>query len=396
MDNAEAKEILELIELINEEERKCCLETLQLLDTFEKKYNELLPKMPYNINVIDELHINENGHSRILTKLLQFKNQDGKYEILESLLKYIVNVAHCENFGKIHITKPVITQEKCRIDLWIRDSGYAIIFENKACDATDQEAQIHRYIERTIQENYAEDQIFVIYLPSYEKEPEDQSWGDYKDKFMGRYANVTFRNGILDWLKNYVQPNVRQKDKLLSSAIVQYIDYLEGIFSLRTINNSINMNLQEFISEQLLKNAKSPKEKIMILQNKLDDISKLNGQIVSMIDMYATNEWLTDIRGRYTADLVSQSEINKKNGDLTIALGIENQKPFWGVICAAKYTDELRNSIEEKIVSNINVDKSKIVKNSPNYLLWSWTSFENGEDRFKKLIDLLSGYKIEQ
>ena len=125
------QEILNLIDVINSETEKCCSEILRLTDKFAQKYRELLPKMPYNINVIDELHINENGHSRILTKLLQFKNQDGKYEILESLLKYIVNVAHCENFGKIHITKPIITQEKCRIDLWIRDKGYALIFENK-------------------------------------------------------------------------------------------------------------------------------------------------------------------------------------------------------------------------------------------------------------------------
>ena len=396
MENVEAKEIkeiLELIELINEEEQRCCLETLQLLETFEKKYNELLPKMPYNINVIDELHINENGHSRILTKLLQFKNQDGKYEILESLLKYIVNVAHCENFGKIHITKPIITQEKCRIDLWIRDSGYAIIFENKACDATDQEAQIHRYIERTIQENYTEEQIYVIYLPSYEKEPTDQSWGSYKEQFKDRYANISFRNGILYWLKNDVQPNVRQKDSLLLSAITQYIDYLEGIFSLRTINNKINMDLQGLISEQILKDAKTPKEKIMILKNKLDDISNLQNQINQMKDKYAT-EWLVDISKKYQANMSKDGNndcVEKEIGTYTIILCARKQgKPWWGIQKTSDITESQKKTIIDKINNLPNIDSRNLDTNNPYYLVWSDTSFENGERRFSELIEILS------
>ena len=46
-------------------------------------------KYPYRLNVIDELHINENGHSRILSKLLQYRSESGQYIYLESLLSYI-------------------------------------------------------------------------------------------------------------------------------------------------------------------------------------------------------------------------------------------------------------------------------------------------------------------
>ena len=53
----------------------------------EKK--KLLSQLPYHINVIDELHINENAHSRILAKILQFRDTSGKYEILESLIDFI-------------------------------------------------------------------------------------------------------------------------------------------------------------------------------------------------------------------------------------------------------------------------------------------------------------------
>ena len=101
--------------------------------------------VPYHLNLIDELHINENGHSRILYKLLEYLDPAGDYIFLKSLLKYIAK--NCEAFEKICVTNPEITQELCRIDLWVRDKDYAIIFENKVYNATDQEAQIARYIE---------------------------------------------------------------------------------------------------------------------------------------------------------------------------------------------------------------------------------------------------------
>ena len=386
MDNAEAKEILELIELINEEEQKCCLETLQLLETFEKKYNELLPKMPYNINVIDELHINENGHSRILTKLLQFKNQDGKYEILESLLKYIVNEVHCENFGKIHITKPIITQEKCRIDLWVRDKGYALIFENKVYNANDQEAQIHRYINVTKQERYDIENIYVIYLPKYEKEPEDQSWGEFKEAFKDRYVNLSFRDGILPWLKEWVLPNVKPQDQLLLSAITQYVDYLEGIFSLRTINNKINMALQELISEKIFNGNKTIEEKIKILESKKEDVNELMNQINLMIDGFVP-EWLKGISENNQAELlIKEHRIKKYIGNITIVLGITDHKPWWGVL-GTDISETQKNDIIKKIENNIDFGSFNY---NQGYYIWSYTSYKNGENRFKRLIDLLS------
>lgn len=384
------QEILNLIDVINSETEKCCSEILRLTDKFAQKYRELLPQMPYNINVIDELHINENGHSRILTKLLQFKNQDGKYEILESLLKYIVNVAHCENFGKIHITKPIITQEKCRIDLWIRDKGYALIFENKVYNANDQEAQIHRYINITKQERYDIDNIYVIYLPKYEKEPEDQSWGEFKEAFKDRYVNLSFRDGILPWLKEWVLPNVKPQDQLLLSAITQYVDYLEGIFSLRTINNKINMALQELISEKIFNGNKTIEEKLKILESKKEDVNELVNQINLMIDGFVP-EWLKGISENNQAELlIKEHRIKKYIGNITIVLGITDHKPWWGVL-GTDISETQKNDIIKKIENNIDFGSFNY---NQGYYIWSYTSYKNGENRFKRLIDLLSEQKM--
>lgn len=382
-------EILEMIELIKEEEKKCCTETLQLIDAFRKKYNEVLPKMPYNINIIDELHINENGHSRILTKLLQFKNQDGKYEILESLLKYIVEEIHCENFRKIKIFNPEITQEKERIDLWIRDKGYALIFENKIYNASDQEAQIHRYIEKTIKvkQQYEKENIYVIYLPKYPKEPADQSWGIFKEDFKDRYANVSFRNGILPWLKNYVLPNVEPQDNLLLSAVTQYIDYLEGIFGLRTINNKINMALQEQISEKIFDGNETSEEKLKILESKKKDVNELMNQMNLMIDRFVP-EWLKGISERTQAELlVKEIRIKKYIGNITIVLGITDHRPWWGVL-GTDISEKQKDDVIKKIENNIYF--GNLNYNNQGYYIWSYTSYENGESRFNELIKVLS------
>ena len=57
-------------ELIDEDKSN-----MQKLFLFLNEFNEIFTKeeekLPYHINLIDELHANENAHSRILGKLLQ-------------------------------------------------------------------------------------------------------------------------------------------------------------------------------------------------------------------------------------------------------------------------------------------------------------------------------------
>ena len=71
---------------IHEEISSSIIEEYKKLLIFADSFKEALTKekrqLPYHINVIDELHINENAHSRILLKLLQFRNTKGEYEIL--------------------------------------------------------------------------------------------------------------------------------------------------------------------------------------------------------------------------------------------------------------------------------------------------------------------------
>jgi hypothetical protein len=198
---------------------------------------------PYRLNVIEELHINENGHSRILCRLLQYRSQNGTYDFLNSLLSYI-NITEKKNFP-LKVVNPIITQEEERIDLWIRDreGGFAIILENKVCGAGDQSKQLYRYIQKTKKHGFKDEQIYVIYLPPNDYgEPSDDSWNGLKKQYEDRYARLSFQQNILLWLENDILPNIKYKDNLLLTAVIQYIDYLKIYFNLNMDKNMQDTN----------------------------------------------------------------------------------------------------------------------------------------------------------
>ena len=72
----------------------------ELVRSLTDFFNKLNQNQPYNINIIDELHANENAHSRIMGKLLAYCNSTGEYSILKSILNYIVNVKEKNKFKR--------------------------------------------------------------------------------------------------------------------------------------------------------------------------------------------------------------------------------------------------------------------------------------------------------
>ena len=249
-------------------------------ESIKKAFDDEKRKLPYNINVIDELHVkaNENAHSRILCKLLQYRDSDRRYRILES---FIQNVAQSvPSFASIVVQNPVITQEEERIDLWVRDNNYAIILENKVRGAADQGIQLERYIKKTLKQNYkySENNVFVIYLPPTEaKDPDEQSWGKYAQNSDIRklnYAKISFNDYVLPWLKEEVLPNCTLKEELLSSALKQYIDYLEGFFNLRiSQKDTYRVESNKLYS---IFNVNNEKDLFSCVSKTLNEISEIN------------------------------------------------------------------------------------------------------------------------
>lgn len=63
------------------------------------------------------------------------------------------------------------------------------------------------------------------------------------------YAKVSFKDVILPWLKTEVLPFCTLRESILSSAIKQYVDYLEGIFGLRTSQQNLYKMKPEWLQE---------------------------------------------------------------------------------------------------------------------------------------------------
>lgn len=279
---------------------------LSLAEKYVAKKHEVINKYPYHVNPIEELHAKETANSRILCAMLRYQH-NGEYKILKSFARKFIT----EFNSKLDIgTNPIIEAEQYRIDLSVREPGkYALIFENKIHDAVLQKNQLARYIRKLqAEEGFRLDQIYIVFLPSSKDyEPNDCSWYDWeeccdkcnqqecslkykkptlREDFKNRYHTVTFRENVLNWLKEDVLLSVNENEVLLRSSVILYIDYLEGLFELRTNEKEMYMEIKDFIVERLNLNDEDLKGKIEVLQKKKENIEKLNGEIEKLRVFY--------------------------------------------------------------------------------------------------------------
>ena len=397
--------IVYIFDLVKDIEAQVVSETeylFDLVEAVEKIKEEWLSKLPYHLNVFDELHINKNAHRRILTKLLQYKSESGRYEFLESLLAYIVTKRDCTAFGYIIIKEPQITQEKCRIDLWVRDKEYAIIFENKVYNARDQEHQLSKYINQTKQCNYREEQIFVVYLSSWGQEPEEQSWDKYKDVFASRYVNLSFRDDIVNWLKKQVILNIRDKDFYLNSAVLQYIDYLEGIYKKRTIDKEMNMEIRKVIEERLkLDKCLDNREKVRILQSKIDDMDEILQQMETMQNEYRNKifaSWREEVANRYPQYRHTTPEDDTHVGVIMEIGGIE----VWAYIfensqlyCQVEMSRDLPNKKRNIKKSWVYLGLEDLLPQEQTDAIWKYFDYNDFEGVFNCFLQVVEKCKQE-
>ena len=364
---------------------------IRFISEFTNAYEREKVALPYHMNVIDELHINENGHSRILFQLLKYKNTKEEYEFLEYLLHYIRKKN--KSFD-INIRKPNISQEIERIDLWIRDTDYAIIFENKVYNADDQELQLSRYIDKTKDKHYDEDKIYIVYLSQLGSEPSEYSWGNYKNSFKERYVNLSFRDDILPWLKEYVLPNIRHKDYNMQCAVVQYIDYLEGLFNLRTNNKKMNMNLNRMIEDYYkLDKCHDDQERVSLLSSKIDEINNLIKQMELTQNVYRKKiyeSWKQDTRKRYPyliqeykdyewACILVFMEIENKDAIIFINRDKDNS-----LYCQFNFNDE--SSLDKSSLRSLKNILSE-EKNNSFYKSFGANDFDDVYNCFLKVIE---------
>lgn len=251
-----------------------------------EKLQKLKSKLPYHINLIDELHADENAHTRILIKLLKYK-EENNYPILNSFLGLLSS--YCSEIPDF-IKSPEIKFGKDYIDGSIKGfdsygNKFGIIIENKIHWAKDQNQQIEWYIE-SFKNDIPVKNIYVVYLTSNGLKKVDNSSLTSKAKFdldvtdddNGRFIPINYRDDILPWLKEIVLPNCKIKEEYLLSAVQQYIDHLEGLLSLRKIDKENNSIMETSIIEKLgLKESDSVVHKINELSKAEASLEKIKG-----------------------------------------------------------------------------------------------------------------------
>ena len=229
--------------------------TERLLDDFITE-NIQTDNAPYNFNILDEQcgHIVENSHTNILMRLLQYQHPQYGYVFLKNFFKHLgISISLTQNdiiFDRERFTEG--SEKNGRIDGYIcQKDNFALIIENKINHATPTPKQLETYISDITgkgKEPYFDPKnIWVIYLTLDGNDKPQESDVDvmikegicseksrdnnYKEIQGDRYFAVSYQDDILPWLKDEIQPIIMQRDQTLNTGLLQYIDFLEGMFS---------------------------------------------------------------------------------------------------------------------------------------------------------------------
>jgi len=354
-------------------------ELLEFYTDFNKKLNEEKAKLPYNINILDEVHANENAHSRILVKLLCFEF-NRRFYLLEDLLKSLGKPFH-----DIKIESPEITAEKNRIDARIRLKSSVIIIENKIHGAVEQKHQVDRYIDNEMDylKNIYDDHneryknLFVLYITKEGGSPSSYSLSDEnKSRLENRFKAINYRDDILNWLNNINLENFEKDNNkiiLLNSALIQYKDYLNGQFFYRKGEIEMSNEIIKLLEDQFKIN------KLGSFNEKIEKINEIKRYALDLYNYLTEHEDFLFLEklGEFEKKVqntkfkgIEKIEVNKKFGEkfssimlypsdwkeqYSIGISFNNKlgQLFYGINNANNdSSDELQKTFSEKIDQN--------------------------------------------
>ena len=126
----------------------------EFAEELKRKFAAFEPKeMAMPFNVLDEMHANENAHTRILARLLQ------EPEVCKSFIEYVAakrsDLASAllpYSYSKETFS---VSCQTGYVDIRITYGDKLVIIENKVKDAVDQDAQIDRYVQQGLLTNQA-------------------------------------------------------------------------------------------------------------------------------------------------------------------------------------------------------------------------------------------------
>lgn len=318
---------------------------LDLVEKYRKEREQKLGELSFFYNILEEVRVNENAHTRLLMRLLEYE------EARTHFFDYLK--PKCKGFASLTMSKSKITVEKYRIDGLIQKEGeYAIIIENKVCGAVDQERQLGRYIHECVGLGYAEDQIYILYLVDRPgKEPSEQTLEDYKEEFKGRTLVLSYTEDIIPWMQKFLdalESNKQEKEKLLLSGVTQYLDYLKMTFM-----NSHHIDMEEWLKGYIAKNKKVSRR---------DKAELSERQIIDALtpDIDALEVLLSDakrLRARSYIKIWEEAIYEKNGGNVSVSQALEGENLDYPKIRIPYQLDEDKAPFDVLVEFGVKVDK---------------------------------------
>lgn len=229
---------------------------------------------PFHVNVIEAAcrgRFKETGHSLVLAALLEH------HIIQSSFIEKFLNIQH-------ESIRDVIP-EKDRVDVALKGEDIFIIVENKVNAAKEQKNQMYRYVHEIGIKKYGFklSQIYVVYLnPSNRTPPSAYSLCDNNNEnnvfeALGKdhYTVLSYKYDITDWLRELSFEN----EPHISSALDQYVDFLENKFHTSQIDKDMNNEIKDFILKGLHVEDESFHKQIEALDKQIDKVNELLNSI---------------------------------------------------------------------------------------------------------------------
>ena len=379
-------------------EQSLLLSTFKFAEGFNDEYKLRKSRLPYHVNVIDELGAGENVHSRILVRFLGYR-KDVKYPVLIYFIDFLRNKYHEFNFSH-QIIQPEITSELHRIDLLIKEESYAIIIENKIHHAEDQKEQLLRYIDKVRSLKIQDENIYVIYITRDGGPPDEISLTpDLIEKFKGRYLELSYRYDILPWLESVLQTDFVKQHDSLSAAMLQYTDHLKGLLELRKNEQTMKGELLKFLETQLglSSEADELQENLEILENKIAQLDQTRKYLDTLLRQKVINYWKTCLEADFPEKSRDQMHFYKceninaypkmgiihkyKSRSFIIVIGMDT-KPYYGIMC------DLNSKQTIPEITDWLADELTELPNKLNgWYGYKYTGYNETYDCFKKLAE---------
>ena len=384
---------------------------LDLAKSYNEEREEELGKLPFRYNVLEEVGVNENAHTRLLMRLLEYE------PARQHFFDYLKKV---RGFDSPTMYKPKITSEKHRIDGLIQEEGeYAIIIENKVCGAVEQGRQLEKYIDKC-KKDLGDDlkKVYILYLVNSQGQaPSEQTWGKYgPESFGDRYKLLSYAEDIIAWIEK-LQKNFEGKtddeSKSLQAGIAQYLDYLKLMFKIDEYSKK-KKDLTIYVEEELGLKNKTVAKALTFLEQQQESIEDLNlrSEFERLHKYYQIKVWgeSFDVRNEseqgYSKDVfIDDTAIGNLYPKVGIHYQIEGKGSFVALVeyniertqgkpvavglrCPSKFDVEQIKCLQD--VFNEKLEKVLCSKGASGaWYRWRYVKPDEAMPTFDKLVDVL-------